>query len=323
MSIAGSKSRSDALRERRRKQGHNKIAPERKNRVTAQRNAAPTVVRTRSMAVAPTSGKRNQQARRRNYLSLGNTGAEFRLPSLPTVKIGWRLVSGPLAALLTFAIYTLFNSPNMKVNLVEVVGLERISQAEINAVLGVYGSAIFSLTPSSLEQNLRAAFPELTDVAVNITFPASVVIEAGERRPVISWEQEDFSAWVDQNGVAFRDRGSVDGLVRVIASHTPVLPETTTPVQDQIITPKMVQAILTLSLQAPAGTDILYSPEHGLGWQDPLGWQVFFGNNPDDMETRLTIYAEIVAELTKRGLHPVMISLEFLHAPYYRLVSAK
>lgn len=323
MTVARANKRSDILRERRRKNRRiNKNSNISKRRSNI-RTKAPTVVRSRSMAVQPRSNKKYPQARQRNYLSLGTTGAEIRLPAIPRFHVGWRLVSGPMVALIIFAIYTFFNSPFMQVDVVEVVGLERISSAEINAILGVYGSAIFSISPNMLEKNLRAALPELTEVDISVTFPASITVIAGERRPVILWDQEDFSAWVDLNGVAFRERAYVEGLVRVVASNPPTLPETIDPIQDQIITSQMVQAILTLSLYAPAGTDILYDPEHGLGWQDPQGWQVFFGHSPDDIDSRLAIYAEIVKEINKKGIRPVLISLEYLHAPYYRLVAAE
>ena len=323
MAVARSKKRADILRERRRKEGRPNPAPSRKKGGSTKRTAAPTVVRTRSMAVSSGSKKRKQQARQRKYLPLTTKGAELRLPAIPAIKFGWRLLSGPMVLALSFGLYTFISAPQFRVSNVEVAGLERISSIEINAVLGIQGVAIFSLTPQSIEQNLRAAFPELTELDITITFPAQVKVEAAERRPVIAWIQEDFSAWVDQYGIAFRERGASDNLVRVMAIQTPTLPETATPVQDQILTPEMVDAILMLNLQVPAGTDMLYHPEHGLGWQDPQGWQVFFGHDPDDMETRMSIYAELVKELVEIGIKPVMISMEFLHAPYYRLVEAK
>ena len=94
-------------------------------------------------------------------------------------------------------------------------------------------------------------------------------------------------------------------------------------VQDQIISAEMVQAILTLSKQAPVDTIILYDSEHGLGWQDPQGWKVYFGSSPEDMELRLTMYEVMVALFKERGITPVLVSLEYLHAPYYRLVATE
>jgi cell division septal protein FtsQ len=272
------------------------------------------------MAQVPGRRKNSKQARKRSYIPLGTPGAEIRLPSMPAVQVGWRLVSGALTAAMVFAIYTLLNSSSLHVGLVEVSGIERISAQDVNAVLSVFGASIFSLEPDVLQQELKAAFPEMTDVSVRAGFPARVTVEASERQPLLVWEQGEISLWVDRNGIAFRQRGEVEGLVRVQAVQAPPLLGDETRLQDQIITPEMVQAILTLSQQAPTGTDILYDPEHGLGWQDAQGWQVFFGPNPDNMEVRLSIYLAMVGMFQDRNLIPVLISVEYLHAPYYRLV---
>jgi cell division septal protein FtsQ len=322
MAIGKTKKRTDHVRERRNKRGRRKpVRIKNKRQKTAMRTAAPTVVRTRSMAQVSGRRKNSKQARKRSYLPLGTPGAEIRLPAMPAVQVGWRLGSGVLTLTMMFTLYTLLNSSSLHVGLVEVSGIERITSQDVNAVLSVFGASIFSLEPDVLQQELKAAFPEMTDVSVQVGFPAWVTVEASERQPQLVWEQGEILLWVDSNGVAFRPRGEAQGLVRVQATQAPPLLGDETRLQDQIITPEMVQAILTLSHQAPTETDLLYDSEHGLGWRDPQGWQVFFGPNPDNMEVRLTIYQAMVGMFQERNIKPVMISLEYLHAPYYRMVS--
>lgn len=322
MAMERTKKRVDQVRERRNKRSRRKpLRIKNMRQKSAMRTSTPTVVRTRSMAQVPGRGKKGKQARKRSYMQLGTPGAEIRLPAMPAVQVGWRLLSGALTLLLMFTVYMLFNSSSLQVSLVEVSGIERITAQDVNAVLGIFGASIFSLEPDVLEQELRAAFPEMTDVSVRAGFPARIIVEASERQPELVWEQGEISLWVDRNGIAFRQRGEKEGLVHVRAIQPPPLLADETRLQDQIITPEMVQAILTMSLEAPKGTDLLYDPEHGLGWRDPQGWQVFFGSNPDHMEVRLSIYQAMVAMVHERNLKPVLISVEYLHAPYYRLVS--
>lgn len=283
----------------------------------------PTVVRVRSMAQAPGRKRNKKHARRRNYVPLRTPGAEIRVPALPVIKVGWRVLSAGLVAGMAFAIYSLLNSPDFRVGVVEVAGLERISSQDVNSVLAVLGASIFTIQPDVLLDDLNAAFPEINDISVKVGFPAKVIVEASEREPTLVWQQGGITVWVDQNGVAFRQRGVVEGLVSVLAIQTPPLSAAEERDPDQIISGEMVQAILTLSLQAPVGTTILYDPEHGLGWQDPQGWQVYFGPSPDDMEVRLSMYQAMVAMFQERGIKPVLVSLEYLHAPYYRLVRSE
>ena len=81
----------------------------------------------------------------------------------------------------------------------------------------------------------------------------------------------------------------------------------------------MVIAILSLADQAPDDVIVVYDPEHGLGWTDPRGWVVYFGQDPSDMDLRLSMYQDTVDYLSNKGTLPAIISLEFIHQPYYRL----
>ena len=79
-------------------------------------------------------------------------------------------------------------------------------------------------------------------------------------------------------------------------------------------------AILVLNEQAPKETNLLYDPGRGLGWVDPKHkWQVYFGLNPAGMDERLIMYNTIVKELNRRKIKATLISVEYLHAPYYRM----
>jgi len=64
---------------------------------------------------------------------------------------------------------------------------------------------------------------------------------------------------------------------------------------------------------------MLYNEENGLGWIDPHGWQVYFGDDDASIDMKLMEYTKIVETILDRNLQPVLISMEFLHAPYYRL----
>jgi len=63
---------------------------------------------------------------------------------------------------------------------------------------------------------------------------------------------------------------------------------------------------------------MVYDTTYGLGWQDAHGWQVYFGQNTDDIPMKLKVYQAIVDTLTNKGIRPTLISVEYLDAPFYK-----
>lgn len=295
------------------------------------------------------SVRRSQKARRRYDVALGYPGAEIRLPSMPQIAIGWRLVSFVLVAALGFALYQLWNAPMYRVKAAEITGLQQISSSDVNAVLGVTGQQIFTLTAGDLEDRLLTAFPEFSSVSISIGWPDKVTVNITERTPVLTWRQDGQVNLVDEAGVAFPPRleGQETPAVVVEALTAPpevLLPDTEhlaanivatnpangmdvaavtgtglpLPVARQLLTPEMVSGILALAVHAPQNTPLTYDQMYGLGWKDPRGWEIYFGD-VTDIEMKLNIYRAIVNRLREDEVQPALISVVWVHAPYYRL----
>jgi cell division protein FtsQ len=305
--------------------------------------ALPPILVRGGLAIDPHQGiKRSKPARRRYDVALSTTGAEVRLPSLPRLNLGWRLVSGLLVGLLIFALYTVWNSPMYQVQAAEVDGLRRLTSSEVNAVLGVAGQPVFTVQPVELRRKLKDAFPELMSVSVDVKMPAAVLVTVEERQPVLAWKHGDQVMWVDALGVAFPPRGDGAGgpSVLVEAESQPPSGDSAFVLQDEaeaiveaaaqveaastgaatrFLPPQLVSGILVMSLHAPQETTLRYSQARGLGWHDSRGWEVFFGANTDNLQMKLIVYEAIVNQFSKEGIQPAMVSVEYVHAPYYRL----
>jgi len=277
----------------------------------------------------PQPGQRTRQARgsgrARQYdiaFSLG--GASVRAPSISLPHLDFsssRWASGLLALLLAAALFLMWNSGTFTVSAAEVVGNQRIGVNEINAVLGMIGEPVFKAVPAQIEANLRTAYPDLADVHVRVKLPNHIVVEVVERTPVLAWYQNNAMTWIDANGVAFMPRGDAPGLVQVIANGSPlaVQNDPDTPLYEQrFIQPEMVQVIAGIAPYVPAGMPMIYDPKYGIGWQDPRGWVVYFGQNTLDIPAKLTVYAALVDQLISRGIQPTLISMEYLDAPIYK-----
>jgi len=262
--------------------------------------------------------------KRRFQASLSMPGIQLRGPSitLPVVSIGGRLLSLGLSLMLGALLYLAWTLPMFRVAGVQVAGNQRVGADEINAVLNSAGQPIFMLRPAELETRLRLNYPELAAVQIRLDLPNLVYVELIERQPIILWQQGSGFTWIDEQGVAFRPRGAVDGLIPVVALAAPAAgqPSANDPLSPvPFISAEMVKAIQTLAPSAPAGTPMLYDPSNGLGWADSRGWQVFFGSEARDTALKLQVYQSLVTSLAQRSTYPVFISVQYPSAPYYRM----
>ena len=304
-------------REREKKKRMNRIVKE------AARPMPPITTRTKQGA-SKAGARPKQNARRRFHVVLPavpNTRANSRSFSIPRPRFGWRFVSFIISALLGITIYLAFHLPQLRVTEAQVAGNQILTSADVNSAMNIAGQPVFLLSPSDLETRLRLNYPELVSVQVDVSFPNLVSVNLNERKPVIRWEQNGGYTWIAEDGVAFRPRGEIAGLIPVLAESAPsgggsgADPLNPAP----FISTEMVQAIKGLSGHVPAGMSILYEPRMGLGWNDPRGWRVYFGTTAHDVELKMRVYESMVASLTQRGIRPALINVTYPTAPYYRM----
>ncbi len=251
--------------------------------------------------------------RRRVDLPLSTPGAEIRLPAMPAVGNRWRVLSGMLTISLLVGLILMTRSSLFQVKGIQMEGLERYTAAEISQAINVTGSAIFFINPERVKEDLTLTYPGLAAVDVQIGWPAKVTISLKERRPVLAWNWDGHVRWVDHNGVAFEPH---DPDLKVIQVSSPVLPPT---VQDRFVDPRIVDTVAALAGYLPEDVNMIFDPDHGLGWQDSRGWVVYFGLNDDDATQKMNVYLSIVDYLEGKRITPKVISVEFVDSPYFRM----
>jgi len=342
--------RSDEIR-RRRQVRHADLKPNRRKRKKISTPPPPPVL-TRDAALGEvwkndgrSKSKSARSTRRRYDVALNTQGAEIRLPSLPRVYVGWRAVSSILAGTLIFVLYQFWNSPNYRVDAAQVHGMHLLTSSQINEALGVTGEIIFKLDASKMAQDLVDNFKEISAVSVQVEFPQTVLVTVTERTPVLVWFQDGDLNLVDDEGKKFptRDETALGGYPVIEASGDPPQLASTEPVEEgplfpdfeeladelslglpasgkaeQLLTKDMVDAILFMAEKAPENSQLIYDPEHGLGWRDQGGWIVYLGDI-QDFEMKIHVYEAILQHLKEVNTRPTLISVEFVHAPYYEL----
>ena len=317
MSRVDRNNRADLVRRRRREQANKRLTD---SAVLATRTVTPITSRTRVLPASP----RRPVAGRRRERSVSMPGIELQMPAISFSGPGSRsrFLSFALCLILGGALYAAGASPTFRAAPPQVYGNARVPAEEIAAALGMENSQVFSLIPADLEKQLRLSLPELKAVRVTVGLPNEVFVEVVERTPVVEWHQGDSYTWIDETGVAFRPRGVVDGVLVVQALNAPQavdVPEDDPLAPRPFISTDLVAAIRTLAPQAPQGVGLMYDERYGLGWNDPRGWQAFFGSDGRNMEMRLKVYQSMVEMVSAKGITPFLMSVQYPSAPYYRV----
>jgi hypothetical protein len=318
-----SSSRSDLVRQRRKKDENRRLTR------PAQRASlpAPTLPRRGATLDASTVRAKPKAKLVRQYDAMAAAPpmmGQLQAPTLPRVRVGWRLLSFFLVVLLGAGIYFAWTLPIFRATGPTLVGNQMLSAEEIESVLHLNNTPIFLVIPADAETTLRKKFPEITSAKVSVELPNKVITTIAERQPVIRWEwgQDSTYVWVDAEGVAFRPRGEVEGLVVVSASGSPpadIKWESDRLVPVPLVTAEIIESIRLLAPHVPQGSVLLYNPKFGIGWVDGRGWTVWFGSNAEQTDVKLRVYSALVDSLAQRGIPPSFINVAYPGAPYYRL----
>lgn len=278
------------------------------------------------------------QPRRKVIYRVGANGVETRLPAIPIVKFSWRWISGFLSIALLVIVLVLGTSDAFKVGSVQAAGLQRVALSDLQTVVAANTGSIFTLNREKVVEAISAAFPELKNIELEVSLPNSLKVLAQERQPILAWKTGKDVIWVDAEGVVMPVRGDAGEMLTVKAFGTPPLLKpastadaseaTTEPAATDVpvetatgptyFHPQILAAAIQLSAVMPKGASLVYDPAAGMGWRDPGGWRVYFGNDLSNIEFKKVEYQTIMDELTKRGIKPTMVSLENEDAPYFR-----
>ena len=302
---------------------------------------APTSRKPTPLVARKPSQGASAQPRRKVVYKVAANGVETRLPAIPLMRFSWQWVSGILTIALFLLVIFLVNSPMFRVHSLTVSGLTRYTTDEFQPLVKGRKTSIFLFDTSAVMHSLRLVYPELIDPQISISMPNQVLVSAGEREPIILWQANGSSYWIDAEGVILQTRGELTGLLTVQSDVAPPLARisnTPTSVIDyarmiierqsgsltnedliDYINPDALTAIIEMSALLPAGGSLIYDPISGMGWRDPRGWEVYFGTDLSNIDFKQVEYETILARLVEMGISPAMISVEHIDAPYYRM----
>lgn len=269
------------------------------------------------LAEQPTKrkSKRKRQPRRRYDLALPvGLGAEMRLPAIPALKAGPRLVSGLSLALLGLVVRGLLTAPQFYVAEAAVEGNELLTANQIRSIAQVDEMPVFLVDHAEALARF-APVAEVAEARVWVGWPNRTSVTITERQPLVAWKDGFRDWWLSEEGVAFLKHGEREGLVHIV-SETPILNIQRDPLA-QVIDPQVLVAAGVLAAQLPSVESFVFDPIQGLGYQDARGWIAYFGVD-GDMVMKVRLYTTIVEHLESKSITPATISVKDLSAPFYR-----
>lgn len=255
-----------------------------------------------------------RKARRRYDLALPSAGAAVRLPAIPVIRFGPRLMSALLLAATLYALQHAFTAPGFRVGEATVFGNRIVTIPQARSMAGVGGQSIFEVDPQDAVRKLTS-HPEVAAATVTTRWPNQVEIELTERHPMVEWNDAGRVWWICPDGVAYLQHGTWPGLVQ-ISSEKRALNITDDPLAP-VIPIGVMRAAAVLNAQIPQATQLEYDPDHGLGFEDSRGWAVFFGVD-GDMVLKARIYEALAAVLESSKARVGFVSVEDPATPYYR-----
>ncbi len=312
------------------------------------------VITRRGVYGVPIHKQAQTRVRRQLYLSLGASGAEVRVPALPIFNPSWRIISGLLTAGCIAAIGYLVYAPQYQVTSVEVKGLNRLDPERIQPILDLANRPVVFLDADMIKTRVSQVLPELKDIRVSVDLPATISITLGERKPALAWEYNNEVSWIDTDGILIPVQGDGGELLTILADVPPPVwditerkeiikayaaagvqferhsksgSSSTTEKQETVymgnmqqVEPVVLATAVQLSLMMPVGAQLIYNQDHGFGWNDQLqNLTVYIGQDLNYLDVKMNEYSAILIALQKDGIRPGMISLEHVHAPFYRL----
>jgi hypothetical protein len=330
-------SKAESVRSRRNNENQKKSANKVLRTQTMTATVPPVMVRGGAYGI-PLVHRAPTHPRRKFSIALNKLGAEILVPALPDIKPGWRILSSFLVMLFGTMIIIAFVTPEFGIDQVEVNGLQRLNVGDLESALQFTNLRVFTAAPDKITTAVEDTFPELKEVTVKIALPNKLIIHATERQPIVAWKFNDMMVWIDNEGVIFPARGEASSLLNIQAEETPPLlalepPKPVAGVGEDpdelamqvpqptrmLVDPILLDTALTLSQQVPPDTILVYNNRNGLGWKDSEGWDVFVGRTLSNLDQKLIVYQGIKGYLANQGIRPKIISVEHIHAPFFRV----
>lgn len=258
--------------------------------------------------------RKKSSPRRRYDVALGaERGAEIQVRIVPSGFLGTRVLSFSLVLFAVLSLFQFMQAERYHVGLPQVKGAQLLSAAQVRSLADVEGRSIFFVDPLEIEARLEET-AEVKDSKVSFRWPNTATIELEERAPVAAWNDGGRIWWLSDDGIAYIQHGERNDLIHISseAGTLSLSSDELAPAMD----PSVLAGVTDLQAQLPSVKQWNYDRDHGLGFIDAQGRQIYFGNGSMAAQKAKT-YTAIAAKLDAEQIRATLISVADHTAPYY------
>ncbi len=278
----------------------------RKLRERRKEKEAPKIPEPVKLQTLYTQSQETEADRERKLRNRQNAGARWFSGILA-------LIFGGMAAGYAFL-------PQFRFNDIVITGMEKINKNEIVYFTGALGKPVFAVNPDQVRSTLLQRYQDIYDAVVTIDFPAEMRIELTERIPVVEWDFGGSRFWIDKDGMVLSESRSQEETIHVYADSYPGSLSQEDRNVPLYFSKDVLKTIVTMGSHVPEGKPLIYTYKHGFGWDTDEGWRIFFGKTDSDMDEKLRMQTSLTKYFRENEIEPILVSLEFKDAPYYRFV---
>ena len=210
--------------------------------------------------------------------------------------------------------------PQFRFSDIRITGMRNVNKDEIIYFTGAKGEPVFTVNPADIRTTLLRHYQEIYDADVTIDFPAEMTISLTERIPVVEWDFGGSKFWIDKDGMVLNESVSREETIHVYADSYPGAPNQQDRDLPVYFSQDVLKTIITMGSHVPEGKPLIYTYKNGFGWDTDEEWRIFFGKTDNDMDEKLRMQESLTRYFHENEIQPVMVSLEFKDAPYYRFL---
>ena len=263
--------------------------------------------------VMPEQTKKRVQRRKRE-----RTQQQLTLPLnwLKQVIFSSRWLSLALLSTAVYALYFIGQQPSYQISQVPIDGLYAIPATEVLAYSGLAGQHIFAIDPEDVAERVSHT-PGIVGATVEVSWPNKARITVQEDTPVAVVLQGEHTLWVNKAGDLLPARLDLPELLHIRTDVSLAMGFEETEELGGRIPTAVLAGAQQLQTLIPNQNNFRYNHEHGLIYDDPQGWAVYFGTG-EDMHQKLAVYDVLLNELRTQGVTPAYISVSNQQQPFYR-----
>lgn len=233
-------------------------------------------------------------------------------------RFNTRWISGLFLILFIAAVGVYTMDPYFRVNRIRVNGMKGIDPDELAYFTGTDNKPVYMIDPEAIEAAILKHYENARSAKVTVEMPNSVSVDIEERIAAVQWDFGGSSFMIDSDGKVLETGRTDENTIHILADSFPGGKAKDDREIPSSFSADTFRSMLTMGEMVPDGKTLYYTFDHGYGWDTDEGWRIFYGKSDADIGEKEAMAAGITAYLKEEEIQPVLLSLEFKDAPYYR-----